>query len=108
MDLTHEQAEVLERLQSRGFRLVSFPMFANYVGVRKGHCVALLAPLEKGTFKIFGTPTCMVGENPGARVSHKDGEWFVWKKDRLEATPELVSDLERFSAELADALLPTS
>lgn len=108
MDLTPQQAEILERLQARGFRIVAFPMYANYIGARKGTCVALLAPVVADGFKVYGTPTCMVGDNPGALVKQNDGEWFVWKKERLAATPEITSELEQFSAALADALLPTS
>ena len=107
MDLTPHQAQILERLQSRGFQIVSFAMFGNYIGARKGNCVALLAPLATDGFKVFGEPTCMVGENLGALVKQKDGAWFVWKKDRVEATPDRITELEQFSAELADALLPT-
>jgi hypothetical protein len=94
MNLSRGQAEILERLDHHGFQIVAFPMYAQYVGVRKGHCAALLAPLLKEGFTIFGAATYMVGDNLGARVTHQDGEWFVWKKDRVPATPERVSELE--------------
>jgi len=81
-------------------------MYAQYVGVRKGNCAALLAPVLKDSFTVFGLPTYMVGENLSARVKHSDGEWFVWKKERLPATPERVSELEQFSSELTAALGP--
>jgi hypothetical protein len=108
MDLTRAQGEILERLQNQGFQVVAFPMYANYVGVRKGNCAALLAPVLSDGFSIFGAPTCMIGENLSARVKHQDGEFFVWKKDRVPATQERVAELERFSAELMNALAAAS
>jgi hypothetical protein len=108
MDLSPRQAEILERLDREGFQVVAFPMYAQYVGVRKGNCAALLAPLLKDGFTVFGAPTYMVGENLGAHVKHPDGEWFVWKNDRVPATPERVSELEQFSAELTAALMPAA
>ena|SRR5690348_4761171 len=108
MDLTRQQAEVLQRLDTLGFVIVAFPMYANYIGVRKGECAALLAPAPSGGFTIFGSPTCMVGNNMGARVKHSDGDYFVWKNEKLEATPQRTSELDKFSAELTSNLSPTS
>lgn len=104
MELTKEQAEILERLQAQGFRIVAFPMYASYLGVRKGGCAALLAPVASGGFSLFGPPTCMVGANLGAKVTHRDGDFFVWKNERIPATAERSSELAQFSAELTAAL----
>ena len=108
MDLSRQQAEILQRLIVQEFRIVAFPMYANYIGVRKGNCAALLAPLTSDGFTVFGAAAYMVGENLGVRVKQRDGEYFVWKKDRVLATPERVAELERFSAELAAALVPVA
>jgi hypothetical protein len=107
MDLTRQQAEILQRLDAQGFAIVAFPMYANYIGVRKGECAALLAPVPSGGFTIFGSPTCMVGDNMGARVRQGDGDFFVWKNEKLEATPQRTSELDKFSAELISNLNPT-
>ncbi len=107
MELTQLQARSLERLQALGFQIVAFGLYPNYLGVRKGNCAALLAPVMPEGFVVYGTPTWLVGDNFGVRVKRSDGEWFVWKKERVEATPERVAELERFSSELSDALLPT-
>jgi hypothetical protein len=107
MELTQLQARTLERLQALGFQIVAFDLYPNYLGVRKGNCAALLARVMPEAFAIYGAPTWLVRDNFGVRVKHNDGEWFVWKKERVEATPERVAELERFSGELADALLPT-
>ena len=35
----------------------------------------------------------------------QDGrDWFVWKKERIEATPERLAEMEAFSADLSAAL----
>ncbi|HTU35655.1 MAG TPA: hypothetical protein VMF66_17760 [Candidatus Acidoferrum sp.] len=108
MDLTRQQAETLQRLDAQGFQIVAFPMYASYIGVRKGDCAALLAPVPSGGFTVFGTPTCMVGDNLGARVKHGDGDFFVWKNEKLEATPQRTSELDQFSAELTATLNPSA
>jgi len=106
MDLTRQQAEILQRLYGQGFEIVAFPMYASYVGVRKGECAALLALVASGGFSLFGPPTCMVGGNLGAKVRHHDGDYFVWKNERVAATPERNAELAQFSAELTAALDP--
>lgn len=106
MELTRQQARSLERLQAQGFQIVAFVLYPNYIGVRKGNCVALLAPVTSDGFAVYGTPTWLVGENFGMRVKRNDGDWFVWKKERVEATAQRVAELERFAGELGDALLP--
>lgn len=108
MDLTRQQAEILQRLDALGFVIVAFPMYASYIGVRKGECAALLAPAPSGGFTIFGSPTCMVGDNMGARVKHSDGDYFVWKNEKVAATPQRTSELDKFSAELTSNLNPTA
>jgi hypothetical protein len=107
MDLTPQQIAILERLQKRGFEIVAFAMYANYIGVRKGNCAALLAPAASDGFTVFGTPAYLIAGNFGVRVNRDGQEWFVWKKERIEATVARLAELERFSAEVSDALLPT-
>ena len=130
MDLTPQQIAILERLQKRGFEIVAFAMYANYIGVRKGNCAALLAPAASGGpataggpgrregtvasgglatgggFTVFGTPAYLIAGNFGVRVNRDGQEWFVWKKERIEATAARLAELEKFSAEVSDALLP--
>jgi len=105
MELTSQQIGILERLRSSGFEIVAFPMYENYVGVRKGQCGALLAPTPSG-FTLYGEPSYLVAGGLSARLIQSDGHWFVRKKDKLEATPERTAELESFAAELVSALLP--
>jgi hypothetical protein len=106
MDLSPQQLSILQRLHGAGFEIVAFPMYANYIGTRKGNCAALLAPATAGGFDIFGTPAYLIGGNFSVRVQRDGREFFVWKKESLEVTPERRTELDAFAAELSQALLP--
>ncbi len=108
LDLTAPQLAILERLRAGGFQFVAFPMYANYLGVKKGNCAALLAPVEARGFKTFGEPAYLVSGNLSVRVTRGGRQWFVWKKESLEASPARLAELQHFAAELADLLLDTA
>lgn len=99
-ELSPNQMGVLERLVSRGFHIVAFPLYANAVGVRKGSTAALLEPITGGGFHLYGEPCYLLEGNLGVRITEKGKTWFVWKKQRLEATAERIAELEAFIAEL--------
>ena len=105
MDLTPQQLKILERLHSRGFEIVAFPMYAQYVGVRKSEHAALLAPLKSGGFTIYTKPTLLIGGNFTVRITRDGRDHFVWKKASLEATPARLAALDSFARALSDALL---
>ena len=99
-ELSPQQIAVLERLLAAGFTGVAFPLYANAVGVRKGSCAALLDPVPNGGFRLFGEPSFLIEGNLTVRVFDRQKTWFVWKKQRLEATSERLSELEEFVREL--------
>jgi hypothetical protein len=103
MDLTPNQIRILQLLQQRGFDTVAFPMYANHIGVRKGNSAALLAPLGSG-FTIFGSPSHLIAGNLSVKIQEKGCTYFVWKRQRIEVTPQLQSELDAFSRELAGLL----
>jgi len=105
-EFSPQQMAILERLVSQGFSLVAFPLYANAVGVRKGSCAALLDPVANGGFRFFGEPCVLLDGNLSVRITEKGKSWFVWKNQRLEATPERLAELQRFVAELKMALEP--
>jgi hypothetical protein len=105
MDLSPQQMAILQRLHLAGFEIVAFPMYANYVGTRKGNCAALLAPAAGG-FGIFGAPAYLIGGNFSVRVRRNGREFFVWKKESLEVTAARLAELDAFAAELSQGLLP--
>jgi hypothetical protein len=105
-DFSSQQIGILERVVAREFILVAFPLSANAVGVRKGSCAALLDPIANGGFRVFGEPCVLLEGNLTVRITEKGKTWFVWKKQRLEATAERVLELENFVAELKMLLEP--
>ena len=106
MDFTPQQISILERLQARDFQIVAFPMYANYIGVRRGNCAALLAPVGADRFQLHGQPAYLIGGNFSVRVTREGRDWFVWKKDKLEVTTERLAELESFFAQLSQTLVP--
>jgi hypothetical protein len=105
-ELTPGQVAILERLVSDGFSIVAFPLYANAVGVRKGSCAALLDPVAGGGFRLFGEPCVLLDGNLTVRVADKGKTWFVWKKQRIEATTQRIAELDRFVSELKLLLEP--
>jgi hypothetical protein len=106
MDLSPTQLTILERLHKAGYDIVAFPMYANYIGIRKANCAALLAPAASQPFTIYGSPAYLIGANFTVRVIQNKKDYFVWKKEKLEATPARIAELDAFSSALAEALLP--
>ncbi|HXN97606.1 MAG TPA: hypothetical protein VN881_00945 [Candidatus Acidoferrales bacterium] len=106
MDLTPQQISILERLRAHDFGIVAFPTYANYIGVRKGSCVALLSPVATGLFSVHGQPAYLIGENFSVRVKREGRDWFVWKKEKLEVTEARLAELEKFTSQLSQILTP--
>ncbi len=105
MELTAQQVAVLDRLRSHGMDVVAFPMYESLVGVKRGNCAALLAP-DEGGFRLYGSPSYLIGGQLSAHTIQSGGHWFVRKNEKLEATPERRTELDGFAAELAEILLP--
>jgi len=105
MDLTPRQISRLERIHAHDFQVVAFSMYANYVGVRKGNCAALLSPIGGDRFQIYGQPAYLIGGNFSVRVKREGRDWFVWKKEKLEVTAARLTELESFSSQLSEILL---
>ena len=105
-ELTPAQISILERLAARGFAIVAFPLYASAIGVRRGSFAVLLVPVEGGALRILGDPCYLIDGNLSVRVTRKDGVKFVWKIKEVEASPELLAELNRFAADVAELLLP--
>jgi hypothetical protein len=107
-EISPQQIAILERMVVKGFSVVAFPLYANAVGVRKGSCAALLDPVANGGFRVFGEPCVLLNGNLTVRIKERGKTWFVWKKQRLEATPERLAELANFVAELNLLFEPTA
>ena len=105
-ELSPQQITILERMVAHGYQVVAFPMYANAVGIRSGGCAALLEPVPGNGFRLYGEPCCLLDGNLTVRIKEKGKSWFVWKKQRVEATLELVAELDKFVADLKVLLEP--
>jgi thioredoxin reductase (NADPH) len=103
-ELTARQRQVLERLVAEGFQFIVIPPYENALCVRQGNCAALLAPETGGGIRILAPPSFLIDGNLSAKVSRREGEWFVWKQKELEATAERKAELERFGSRLTGML----
>jgi len=57
-------------------------------------------------FKLHGQPAYLIGGNFSVRVKREGRDWFVWKKEKLEVTAARLTELENFTAQLSQALMP--
>ena len=104
LELTPQQIAVLERFAAQGFRVVAFPLYESALSVRKGNCAALLGPVAGGSMKLVAEPCYLVEGNLSVRLTRAGKQWFVWKRKQLEATPERLAELQRFTEELGNLL----
>ena len=103
-EFTPVQIAVLERLAAQGFTLVAFPLYASAVGVRRDSFAALLVPVAEGGLRVLGEPCYLIDGNLTVRVRRGAAQCFVWKSKSVEATPDLLAQLNRFSEDLLEVL----
>lgn len=96
--------QVVERLFEAGFRPIAIPPYASMLCMKKGNCVAVLAPVPNGGLKLLAPASYLVDGNFSVKLKRGSGEVFVWKKKEVEATPERVRELEAFRTELQEIL----
>jgi hypothetical protein len=102
-----DSAAQLQRLYLAGFELETFDRFPNTVGVVREGCIALLQPTPDG-LRVIGTPGWRMGEVMGVLVEKGGRQVFQAKTETVEATPERLSTLARFRADLEQLLTPTT
>ncbi|HKW64535.1 MAG TPA: hypothetical protein VJN89_18430 [Candidatus Acidoferrum sp.] len=104
VELSPRQMQVMERLFESGFRPIAIPPYESALCIRKGNCVAALAPVSNAGLKLLAPATFMVDGNFSVKLRRGSGEVFVWKKKEVEATPERMRELESFRMELHEIL----
>ncbi len=104
VELSPQQMQVMERLFEAGFRPIVIPPYESALCMRKGNCVAALAPVPNAGLKLLAPSSYMVEGNFSVKLKRGSGEVFVWKKIELEATPERLRELEWFRTELQEIL----
>jgi hypothetical protein len=96
--------QVMERLFEAGFRPIAIPPYENALCIKKGNCVAALAPVPNAGLKLLAPASYLVDGNFSVKLKRGSGEVFVWKKKEVEATPERARELESFKSELEEIL----
>jgi hypothetical protein len=104
VELSPRQMQVIERLFAAGFRPLAIPPYESALCMRKGNCVALLAPVPDAGIKLLAPPSFLLDGNLSVKLKRGSREVFVWKKKEVEATPERLNELESFRRELAEIL----
>jgi len=94
-----DPAQQLQHLYVAGFELQTFDRFPKAIGVLRDGCIAFLVAGVDG-LQVLGNVGWRMGESLGPLVQRGDRRVFVHKDEVLEATPERIATLERFTADL--------
>ncbi len=98
--LTHAHLTRLQALTAAGFELVALSRFPGFVGAKKYGCAVLLEPLEGGGLRQFSATGYLIEGNIGLLVEKGGEQWFVWKEQKIRATPDLLDSVKRLEEEL--------
>jgi hypothetical protein len=104
LELKPHQVAILQHLATQGFAVTAFPMYGNAIGVQRGEFAALLAPAENAPLALSGEPCYLLQGNLAVAVIRDGKKFFTWKKQSVEATPELEEELQRFREDLVRVL----
>ena len=102
-----DPAEQLQRIYLAGFELATFDRYPNAIGVIRDGCIALLRSTPVG-LQMIGTPGWRMGEVLGVLVEKDGRQVFQAKSETIEATPERLEALRRFSTDLEQLLTATA
>lgn len=100
-----DSAEQLQQIYVAGFELQTFDRFPKCIGVVRDDCVALLVPGVDG-LQILGTAGWRLGESIGVLTEVAGKRVFQAKANIVDATPERLETLQRFTADLKAILRP--
>jgi hypothetical protein len=96
--------EQLQRLYMAGFELQTFERFPQAIGVIKNSYMAFLIPGGPEGLQILGNVGRRMGESLGSLVERNDRQVFLHKQEIIEATPEMIAELNAFKSELKSLL----
>jgi hypothetical protein len=94
-----DSAEQLQRIYMAGFELETFERFPKAIGVLRQGYVALLVPGPEG-LQILGNVGRRMGESLGPLVERGGRKLFIHKQEEIEATDQMIADLEQFRSDL--------
>lgn len=102
-----DPAEQLQRLYLAGFDIQTFERYPRAVGVVRNECIALFEASPQG-LRMIGTPGWRMGEVLGVLTEVNGRKVFQAKSEVVEATPERLSELDQFRADIERELLPVA
>lgn len=100
-----DPAEQLQKIYLAGFEFQIFDRFPKCVGVVRDSCIALLVPSVDG-LQMLGTAGWRLGEAIGVLTQKEGRPVFQAKQEIVDATPDRLSTLRRFEADLQTILKP--
>ena len=103
LPLRPAQIARLESLLKAGYHFITFEQFSRYPAVEKEGFVALLDISGEGV-RLFGSVGYHLGNGIAVLVERAGGKAFVWKRESIEATPELLAAYAQVKKELAGLL----
>jgi len=92
--------EQLQRIYAAGFELQTFDRFPQAIGVLKNGYIAFLIPGGPEGLQILGNVGRRMGESLGPLVERGGRTVFLHKEEIIEATPEMIAELDAFKLEL--------
>ena len=82
-----------------GFELETFERFPKAIGVLRTGYIAFLVPGPEG-LQILGNVGRRMGESLGPLVERSGRKVFLHKQEEIEATEEMIAELEQFQSDL--------
>lgn len=82
-----------------GFELETFERFPKAIGVLRAGYIAFLVPGPEG-LQILGNVGRRMGESLGPLVERSGRKLFIHKEEEIEATEEMIAELEQFRDDL--------
>ena len=102
-ELAPDQIRILQNLLAAGFQFTTLDRITRHLVVEKRGFVALLDPADD-KLRLFGQVGYRVGEGVAMLTEQAGRPAFVWKKEVVVATPELLAAYSRVKDELAEIL----
>jgi hypothetical protein len=102
-ELTAAQIRTLQNLLTAGFQFTTIERITRHLAVEKSGFIALLDPAG-GKLQLFGQVGYRLGAGIGMLIEQRGTPVFMWKKEAVSATPELLAAYARVKDELAEIL----
>lgn len=94
---------MLQKLLDAGFQFTAIEHVTRQVAVEKNGFIALLDPAD-GKLKLFGQIGYRIGGGIGMLIERGGMPAFVWKKQEVAASADLLAAYQRLRAQLTEIL----